>query len=214
MSINNNNCPIDPTLKTRGKQLAPHIELFFNHLYSNNVSQIEQLLTEPSIYSEITPQLKELKGYTALHICCILGNTEIVQRLLYHFLHNLKLTTVDFTLVDKQMFTCVHYLCNEGHVDILDLLLNELVMSDMVDKQKQIDLNLRCLITQTNDTVSYIGGFSSMPLYKTLPCCGRYKPTSNFINVVLPEPDGPTKATVSPTFTLKLMEVMAFCPAV
>ena len=40
-------------------------------------------------------------------------------------------------------------------------------------------------------------------LYSTLPLLGLYKPTNNFINVVLPLPDGPTKAMVSPLFTLK-----------
>src|SRR6185503_870597 len=38
-------------------------------------------------------------------------------------------------------------------------------------------------------------------LYKISPSSGRYNPTNNFTSVVLPEPDGPTKAMVCPLLT-------------
>ena len=36
---------------------------------------------------------------------------------------------------------------------------------------------------------------------KFLLVCGMYNPTKSFTSVVLPEPEGPTKAIVSPFFT-------------
>ena len=51
-------------------------------------------------------------------------------------------------------------------------------------------------------------------LYKISPCKGWYKPTSNFTNVVFPEPEGPTKAMVSPLVVSKLILFSAFRLAV
>src|SRR5262249_53291376 len=42
-----------------------------------------------------------------------------------------------------------------------------------------------------------------MLLKRILPEVGLYKPTNSFTNVDLPEPDGPTKAIVSPLLTEK-----------
>ncbi|MNL41751.1 hypothetical protein D3C87_1641740 [compost metagenome] len=55
--------------------------------------------------------------------------------------------------------------------------------------------------------------FPVMPLYLISPDFGPYSPTNNLTNVVLPDPDGPTKATVSPIPVLKLIPFKAFVVA-
>ena len=52
------------------------------------------------------------------------------------------------------------------------------------------------------------------PFIKISPSCGSYKPTSNFTRVLLPAPDGPTKAIVSPFLASKLIWSMALKLAV
>src|SRR5215203_5851238 len=50
----------------------------------------------------------------------------------------------------------------------------------------------------------------SCPLNKISPLMGLYKPTNNLTSVLLPEPEGPTKAIVSPVFTEKEMPSIGF----
>src|ERR1700730_13482618 len=49
-----------------------------------------------------------------------------------------------------------------------------------------------------------LGEFLSTPSMRTLPRSGRSKPATTFINVDLPQPEGPTMASVSPSLTEKL----------
>jgi hypothetical protein len=46
----------------------------------------------------------------------------------------------------------------------------------------------------------------------TVPLLGRFRPVASFMKVLLPQPDGPTMAMNSPSFTFRLMSSTANWP--
>jgi hypothetical protein len=138
-------------------------ELFITLYSQSSLEEIDSLLNENTeIYSN--QYLCDYRGYTPLHIACIMGNFELIQHLVKYYLqHNNSM--IDIRIVDRNNFTAISYVCNEDFGDALQFLLFDILQLPGIDREQQIQINLEALTIQTNDTASYIGGFGSLALY-------------------------------------------------
>ena len=57
--------------------------------------------------------------------------------------------------------------------------------------------------------VIFSGPVTSWPAISTVPLLGRFRPVASFMKVDLPQPEGPTMAMNSPSFTCRLMSSTA-----
>lgn len=169
------------TCPSYSKPLSPKTveDQFFDILYRNGTIQdVESFLGSLTQDQRLlfVPTLQNSKGYTALHICCIVGNVTMAAWLVDFYLQTLRLSHVNLEQTDKNRYTCLHYACNEDDYEMVRLLLfgileqygggGELSNCNF-DSRVQIESNLSCIKAKNNDTVSYLGGGNMIPVYAT-----------------------------------------------
>jgi ankyrin repeat protein len=137
----------------------------FEAAEKNNIEDLTELLNDPNnskIAIELILNEKDRRGYYIFHIVAVMGREEIAALLFNHIKtypplvsNNVEeqLPTRIASLVDSDNFTPIHYICAEGHEELLQMFIRECNHYDIC----------KALQLKSADTTSYVA--RSIPLY-------------------------------------------------